>query len=242
MKVLLVEDDPDLLDLTAYALRRERFTVFEASDGLQALLAVRSVRPDVVVLDIGLPGRDGFQVLTEIRARQKDLPVIMLTGHQAEADVIRCFTLEADDYLKKPFSSRELVMRLRNVLRRAVGEDAPRPQTPLEKDGLRVDPDTHEVGFRGNSIRFTPIEFRILYLLMLNAERITTTSRLLAYVWGHDGGDTNVLRTHITHIRRKLEENGVGGTIENVSGTGYLLSLRPGAVAPRRLTRAATIA
>lgn len=223
MKILLVEDDADVRELTAYSLRRERIGVIEAGNGHQALERIRSERPDLVVLDLGLPRRDGVDVIRTLRESGDDVPIIVLTGRRNEDDIIQCFKLDVDDYVTKPFSARELVMRVRAVLRRVhARESGPRLQAAIEVHGMRLDPETNEVTANGEPVYLTPIEFRILYLLASNAGRTVTSGRILPYVWGHDSGDANVLRTHISHIRRKLAEtNACPGEIKSASGVGY---------------------
>lgn len=223
MKILLVEDDTDVRDLTAYSLRRERFGVIEAGNGHQALERINNERPDLVILDLGLPRRDGLDVIRTVRESGDDVPIIVLTGRRNEEDIIQCFKLDVDDYVTKPFSAKELAMRVRAVLRRVRAMEAgPQLQAIIEVNGMRLDPETHEVTANGEPVYFTPIEFRILYLLTMNAGRTVTSGRILPYVWGHDGGDANVLRTHISHIRRKLADTKARpGEIKSASGVGY---------------------
>ncbi len=148
IKLLLVEDDPDMLDLTAYVLRRERFVVAEASDGAQALRRWRADRPDLVILDLGLPALDGFEVLRNIRG-DSETPVLVLTGRRDAQDILRAFNLGTDDFMPKPFEFRELVARVRAVLRRSkLPVDEP-GEPRLQLDGLSLDPQTYEVGWRG---------------------------------------------------------------------------------------------
>jgi DNA-binding response OmpR family regulator len=224
IKLLLVEDDPDMLDLTAYVLRRERFVVSEASDGAQALRRWRADRPDLVILDLGLPTLDGFEVLRQIRG-DGQTPILVLTGRREAQDILRAFNLGTDDFMPKPFEFKELIARVRAVLRRA-NLPADEPGEPrLQLDGLTLDPQTCEVGWRDANVRLTPTEFRILYLLATNAGKVVPASRMYTYVWGSAGGDANALRSHISHLRRKLEvEVGgdVPGTISSVPAVGYV--------------------
>ena len=224
IKILLAEDDAEMLDLTAYVLRRERFVVIEASDGAMALRRWRADRPDLVVLDLGLPGVDGFEVLRKMREDDETTPVLILTARKNAQDILRCFNLGTDDFLPKPFEFRELVARMRAILRRArvsaQGEAEPR----LEIDGLSLDPEAYEVTWRNRWVRLTPTEFRILYLLATNPGHVVPASRLYTYVWGSEGGDANALRSHISHLRRKLEEIGgeAPGQITSVPAVGYV--------------------
>lgn len=224
IKILLVEDDAEMLDLTAYVLRRERFVVVEASDGPMALRRWKADRPDVVVLDLGLPGLDGFEVLRKIREDDETTPVLVLTARSQAQDILRCFNLGTDDFLPKPFEFRELTARLRAILRRVRGKDQTDSEPRVEIDGLSLDPEAYEVTWRNSWVRLTPTEFRILYLLATNAGHVVAASRMYTYVWGSEGGDANALRSHISHLRRKLEDIGgeAPGQITSVPAVGYV--------------------
>ena len=223
-KILLVEDDADILDLTAYVLRRERYIVIEARDGAQALRRWKTDRPDIIVLDLGLPSLDGFEVLRQIREEEEETPILVLTGRRDAKDLLRCFNLGTDDFLPKPFEFRELSVRIRAILRRAGKRHREEAEPRVQVEGLSLDPETYEVSWRGQSVRLTPTEFRILYLLATNAAHVVPASRLYTYVWGSEGGDANALRSHISHIRRKLEIDGSGpGKITSVPAVGYVL-------------------
>ena len=227
IKLLLVEDDPDMLDLTAYVLRRERFVVAEASDGAQAIRRWKADQPDLVILDLGLPSLDGFEVLRRIR-EDGNTPVLIVTGRRDAQDILRAFNLGTDDFVPKPFEFRELIARVRAILRRAktVTQEVSEPR--LQLDGLTLDPQTYEVSWLDKDVRLTPTEFRILYLLATNAGRVVPASRLYTYVWGSQGADANALRSHISHLRRKFEtEGGAPGTIVSVPAVGYIFK-RPG--------------
>jgi DNA-binding response OmpR family regulator len=213
-----------MLDLTAYVLRRERFVVAEAADGAQALRRFKADRPDLVILDLGLPSLDGFEVLRHIRD-ESETPVLVLTGRRDAQDILRAFDLGTDDFIPKPFEFRELIARIRAVLRRTKLGVKEAGEPSMELDGLTLDPQTYEVGWRKASVRLTPTEFRILYLLATNAGKVVPASRIYTYVWGSQGGDANALRSHISHLRRKLElevSGDVPGTIESVPAVGYI--------------------
>jgi len=222
IKILVVEDDPDALDLAAYALRRERFVVLEASDGAQAIRRWKADRPDLVILDLGLPSMDGFEVLRRIRSEDQT-PVLVLTGRRDAQDMLRTFNLGTDDFLPKPFEFRELVARIRALLRRAKVTPVEASEPSVQVDGLKLDPETYEVTWRSSCIRLTPTEFRILYLLVTNAGHVVPASRLYTYVWGSEGADANALRSHMSHLRRKLEADGdAPGSISSVPSVGYV--------------------
>jgi two-component system OmpR family response regulator len=224
IKILLVEDDAEMLDLTAYVLRRERFVVVEASDGAMALRRWKADRPDLVVLDLGLPGLDGFDVLRKMREDDETTPVLVLTARKDAQDILRCFNLGTDDFLPKPFEYRELTARLRAILRRVRGKDQTDSEPRVQIDGLSLDPEAYEVTWRDKWVRLTPTEFRILYLLATNAGHVVAASRIYTYVWGSEGGDANALRSHISHLRRKIEDIGgeTPGQITSVPAVGYV--------------------
>lgn len=222
IKILIVEDDADLRDLTAYVLRRERFVVSEAQDGAEGLRRWSAESPDLVVLDLGLPGIDGFDVLRQIRAHDKT-PVLVLTGLTDNRDILRTFSLGTDDFLAKPFEFRELTARIRAIVRRAQGSAYDETEPPVQLDGLRLTPETHEVTWREESVRLTPTEFRIFYMLVTNAGQVVSASRLYTHVWGSGGADANALRSHISHIRRKLGHRDASpGSIMSVPAAGYV--------------------
>ena len=236
MKILIVDDDADLLDVTAYSLRRERFAVIEASDGKQALHRWKVDRPDLIVLDLGLKGHDGFEVLQ--RVREKDAtPILVLSGRGEEQDVIRAFAIGADDYVVKPFGARQLAMRIRAILRRT-GVPALEEQNPtLKIADLVIDPEVREVTWTGERVRLTATEFRIFHLLAMHVDRVVTSGRIFAYVWGYDGGDANALRTHVSHLRTKLGlGTRRGAVIVGVPGIGYRFHLTSEAAATERTT------
>jgi DNA-binding response OmpR family regulator len=242
IKILLVEDDTDVRDLTAYVLRRERFVVVEASDGAQALRRWKTDRPDLVLLDLGLPGADGFEVIRRIRA-EEETPILVMTGRKDAQDVLRAFNLGSDDFVPKPCEFRELTARIRAILRRAQAK-VETGEPSVQIDGLRLDPEAYEVTWRDECVRLTPTEFRILYLLITNAGHVVPASRLYTYVWGSEGADANALRSHISHLRRKLEVGGEApGAISSIPAVGYIFRrasepAAPGSSALAAATRA----
>jgi len=236
-RVLLVEDDPEILDLTAYVLRRERFVVIEAAEGEQALRRWKTERPDIVVLDLGLPTIDGFEALRRIR--DKDATPILVTAQKDSQVVLRAFNLGSDDFLAKPFEFRELAARIRAILRRTRGGAREEVEPRVQFDGLSLDPDTYEVNWHDAYVRLTPTEFRILYVLATNAGQVVSVNRLYTYVWGSEGGDANALRSHISHVRRKLEACGdTPGTITSVPALGYIFRNVTSPEAPKRVIAA----
>jgi DNA-binding response OmpR family regulator len=224
MKVLLVDDDVDLLDLTTYALRREGYTVLSAIDGQQALHRWEAERPDIVLLDVTLPKLNGFEVCRRVR-HESETPVILLTGRSQEEEVVRGFQSGADDYVIKPFSAKQLTMRMKAVLRRCQANSYMEPVSRLQAGDLVLDLHSHEVTKAGRVVQLTPLEFRITYMLAMNEGQVIPYSRLIEYAWGYDGGDGGLLKTHICHIRKKLDlPAGRPGSIRAVPSVGYSLT------------------
>jgi DNA-binding response OmpR family regulator len=223
MKVLVVEDDVDLLDVMTYALRREGYEILGATDGLQALDRLRVDPPDIVLLDIRLPKLNGFEVCRRIR-HTSEVPVIMVTARTEEHDVVRGLRMGADDYVTKPFSIKELTARMESVLRRCRSDQYRKAVSEVRAGNLVLSLQTHQATYGGEPVQLTPLEFRILYLLAMNEGQVIPYSRLVDYALGYEGGDANLLKTHICHIRQKLgfgvdEERG----IRSLPTVGYSL-------------------
>jgi DNA-binding response OmpR family regulator len=225
VKVLVVDRDENQLDLTTYALRLAGYTVVTATDGAKALQRWELENPDVVVLDADLPLIDGFEVCRRIR-ESAETPILMLTANKRDDDDarVRSFQLGADACLLKPASSKQLTAYIQAVLRRA-GTDGVRQQVNALRVGdLVLDRDSQQAIKDGEAIQLTPIEFRILYLLAMNPNRIIPHARLVEYAWAYDGGDIKLVKTHIAHIRAKLTmpvDHQTG--IEAIPGVGYRL-------------------
>ncbi len=223
MKVLIADDDADLLDLMTYALRREGYTVLGAIDGKQALQRFESEHPDIVLMDVNLPKINGFEVVRRIR-QDAETPLIMLTACDEEEDIVRGLQLGADDYVTKPFSVKQLTHRMKAVLRRSRSDPYQEPVSELRVGDLNLDLQSYEVTKAGEHVQLTPLEFRILYMLAMNQGRVIPYSRLVEYAWGYDSGDANLLKTHICHIRKKLGLGTTSGGIRAVAGVGYSLA------------------
>jgi DNA-binding response OmpR family regulator len=233
MKVLLVENDLDQLDITAYMLRRERFGVVEASDAEQALLRFKGERPDLVVLELGLPPPGGIEVLRRIRG-ESETPVLVITERDDRPEILQCLELGADDFISKPFIFKELALRVRAILRRTNGSVRSNgsvrvpTDSPLELGDLHLDPEVHEVTQGPHVTRLTPTEYRIFHALVESAGHVVPTNRLFGYVMGGDTTSANSLRSHICHLRKKLRLDGDGrGSIASVPAVGYILRLAP---------------
>lgn len=227
MKILVVDDDLELLRLIAFALRQAGYMVLEAQDGPQALAVFERERPDLVVLDVNLPRLNGFEVLKKIRAVSTGLPVMMLTVRTGEEDQVRGLDLGADDYLGKPFSPRTLLARVRALLRRA-GVDRP---APLTAGDLLLDLETQTVRVKGGDpVRLTNLEVRLLQLLLANGGHTLPLERLTSHVWGYRGlGDRQLLKQLVHRLRRKIETDPANPRyLVTVSGVGY--ALHPAAV------------
>jgi DNA-binding response OmpR family regulator len=224
MKILLVDDDTDLLDVTAYALRREGFNVIVATDGAQALRRWESDDPDLVLLDVGMPRMSGLEVCRKIR-QTSTTPVIMLTAASDEEHVVQGFRSGADDYVSKPFSPKQLALRIRAVMRRSAGQTVTESQRILQVGEFTLDLESHQVTRGDEIVQLTPLEFRIFHMLAINEGRVVTFSRLVEFGWGYDGGEPAMLKTHISHLRKKLKlEPGRPGYIQVLHGVGYLMS------------------
>ncbi|KAA9085356.1 response regulator transcription factor [Microbacterium radiodurans] len=221
-RVLLVEDEPDLAEPLAYLLRREGFEVEIAEDGPAALEAFDARGADIVLLDLMLPGMPGTEVCRIIRTTSK-LPIIMLTAKDSEVDIVVGLELGADDYVTKPYSSRELLARMRAVLRRAATAEVDVDERVLEGGRVTIDLDRHTVAVDGGEINMPLKEFELLEVLMRNAGRVMTRGQLIDRVWGSDYfGDTKTLDVHIKRIRSRIESDpGAPSMLLTVRGLGY---------------------
>ncbi|HRP07823.1 MAG TPA: response regulator transcription factor [Gemmatimonadales bacterium] len=221
MKILLVDDDPDLQAVTGFALQQAGFLVVKASDGVQALQQVEVEQPDLMVLDINMPRMNGFEVMRRLRAGSA-MPVLVLTVRSEDDDVVRMLESGADDYLTKPFSPRVLVSRVKALLRRVGLESA--GSVTLGELALRVD-DLVLDGLPGGSVRLTPLEARFLQLLMAHGGRTVPTERILVHVWGNRaGGDRQLLKQLVHRLRQKIEANPAEPQLlRTVPNAGYAL-------------------
>jgi two-component system, OmpR family, response regulator MtrA len=223
MRVLIGEDDPDMLDITSYALRKYGFEVVCAADGITLLERWRTERPDLVLLDVNLPLINGMEICKQIRA-QSTVPIVMVTSLSDEGHICEGFESGADDYVCKPVSYRALAMRLRTILaRHSIGPVLPSASI-VESGDLWVDLEGHEVRKGSVAVRMTRLEVRILHFLVANAGRVLPTERLIELVWNYDGGDAFALKTHISHVRQKLGlVKGRHGYIRSLPHVGYTL-------------------
>jgi DNA-binding response OmpR family regulator len=221
--VLVVDDEPIVREVVVSYLRREGFRTLEAGDGIRARKLLERDLPNLVVLDLMLPGMDGLELCRWIRARS-DLPVIMLTARGEEADRIVGLELGADDYVTKPFSPRELAARVRTVLRRAAQPSLGEEKISL--DGLEIDASTREVTKGGQPVRLTAREFDLLWFLASHPRHVFSRSQLMDRVWGYEAAlDTGTVTVHVRRLREKIEDDpSQPRFLETVWGVGYRFS------------------
>ncbi|MDP3186135.1 MAG: response regulator transcription factor [Anaerolineales bacterium] len=219
VKILVVDDEPSIVNLVSSYLKAEGYQVYTAADGPSGLKAARAYKPDLVVLDIMLPGMDGIQLLTHLR-RESNVYVIMLTARTEETDKIVGLSVGADDYVTKPFSPRELVARIKAALRRLqTGAGSGSESAVLAFRRLRIDVGARQVSVDEHPVELTAIEFDLLKALAENRGRVLTREQLLEKVWGYDYfGDTRVVDVHLGHVRQKLGDESF---IVTVRGVGY---------------------
>ena len=219
-RILVVDDEPNIVDVISMALKFQGFAVESAGTGQVAISQVAEFKPDLIVLDVMLPDMEGFDVAKRLGAARSRVPIIFLTARDATDDKIRGLTLGGDDYVTKPFSLEELTARIRAVLRRTAGDPGP---NRLVFHDLELDEETHEVSRAGQTIALSPTEFKLLRYLMLNAGRVLSKAQILDHVWEYDfGGDARVLETYVSYLRKKLDVHGPS-LIHTVRGVGYTL-------------------
>ncbi|AXK86715.1 response regulator transcription factor [Nocardia farcinica] len=222
-RVLVVDDEPMIVELLSVSLRFQGFEVETAVDGAQALDKARSFRPQAMIVDVMMPGIDGFGLLPRLRADGIDAPVLFLTARDDVQDKVAGLTLGADDYITKPFSLEEVVARLRVVLRRA-GHGAPvRESSRIRFEDIELDDDTHEVWKAGVPVSLSPTEFTLLRYFMVNAGTVLSKPRILDHVWRYDfGGEVGVVETYVSYLRKKVD-TGERRLIHTLRGVGYVM-------------------
>ena len=218
----MVDDEPNIVELLSASLRFAGFEVHTASNGTEALARAAAVDPDLVVLDVMMPGLDGFEVMRRMRQEGLNAPTLFLTARDAVADRVTGLTLGADDYVTKPFSLEEVVARIRAILRRAgmvVDVDTER----LVFADIELDDDAHEVHKAGVPVELSPTEFKLLRYLMANPGRVLSKAQILDHVWHYDfGGEATVVETYISYLRRKIDTT-EPRLLHTVRGVGYVL-------------------
>jgi DNA-binding response OmpR family regulator len=232
MSILIVEDDSELLDVLCFAVRRGGHDVIAAHDGAMGLELWRSKSPELVLLDVDLPKMSGWDVCKAIRS-ESSTPVIMLTGHREDDQIVKGLELGADDYITKPFSPKQLMARIRAVLRRT-GEPSDQPRKgwqAITAGDLKLDPQWRTVERDSETVRLTATEFKILYELVVHEGQVLTHQILTDRVWGYEGvDDAGLLKGHIRNLRRKIEADSSKPIyIQTVAGIGYTFRRRQAA-------------
>ncbi|MBK4139585.1 response regulator [Corynebacterium macginleyi] len=221
--VLVVDDEPNIVELLTVSLKFQNFDVYSASSGNEALRVAREVNPDAYILDVMMPGMDGFALLGKLRQEGLDGPVLYLTAKDGVDQRIHGLTIGADDYVTKPFSLEEVITRLRVIMRRGGAAEESSNDATMSYADLTLNDDTHEVTKGGQLIELSPTEFNLLRYLMQNKEVVLSKSKILDNVWHYDfGGDGNVVESYISYLRRKID-TGDTPLIHTVRGVGYVL-------------------
>lgn len=227
MKILVVDDEQPVRESLRRSLRFNGYDVLTASDGLEAVEAVRSENPELLILDVMMPNMDGLEVCRTLRSEGWDRPILVLTARDGVSDRVAGLDAGADDYLPKPFALEELLARVRSLVRRAsadsIAAEAP-VESKLSFEDLELDADTREVSRGGRSISLTRTEFSLLQLLMENPRKVLSRSKILEEVWGYDFPTSgNALEVYIGYLRKKTEGDGDSCLIHTVRGVGYVL-------------------
>lgn len=222
-RVLVVDDEDNIVELLSVSLKFQGFEVYTATNGAQALDRARDARPDAVILDVMMPGMDGFGVLRRLRADGIDAPALFLTARDSLQDKIAGLTLGGDDYVTKPFSLEEVVARLRVILRRAGKGGAEPRNARLTFADIELDEETHEVWKAGEPVSLSPTEFTLLRYFVINAGTVLSKPKILDHVWRYDfGGDVNVVESYVSYLRRKID-TGEKRLLHTLRGVGYVL-------------------
>jgi two-component system OmpR family response regulator len=227
-RLLVVDDEPNIRELLSASLRYAGFEVATAADGQQALALADSFRPDLLVLDVMMPGLDGFGVVRRLRQSGRHTPVLFLTARDAAEDKVSGLTLGGDDYVTKPFSLDEVLARIRAVLRRSAGVQKVSEAPRLSFADIELDEESHEVIKAGTLISLSPTEFKLLRYLMANAGRVLSKAQILDHVWNYDfNGEANVVESYISYLRRKIDTT-EPRLLHTIRGVGYTLRLPRG--------------
>ncbi|MGH8124298.1 MAG: phosphate regulon transcriptional regulator PhoB [Rhodanobacteraceae bacterium] len=226
-RILVVEDEASIRDMVAFALRKADMDVVHAADARAALVAISDTPPDLILLDWMLPGMTGLELARRLRAQERtaEVPIIMLTARGEEVDRVKGLETGVDDYVVKPFSTRELVARIKAVLRRSQSDDA---EGSIQMGGLRIDGPAHRVYAGDSRIEIGPTEYRLLHFFMTHTERAYSRAQLLDQVWGGSVYvEERTVDVHIRRLRKTLEPFALDGLIQTVRGTGYRFSVNP---------------
>ncbi|WP_159848048.1 response regulator transcription factor [Nocardia sp. CY41] len=222
-RVLIVDDEPMIIELLAVSLRFQGFEVATALSGTEALDRVRGFRPDALIVDVMMPGMDGFGMLRRLRADGVTAPVLFLTARDDVDDKLTGLTLGADDYVTKPFSLEEVIVRLRVILRRSGRQSAEAGVNRMTVGDLMLDDDSHEVWKAGVPVSLSPTEFTLLRYFMVNAGKVLSKPKILDHVWRYDfGGDAGVVESYVSYLRRKVDTT-EPKLLHTLRGVGYVL-------------------
>lgn len=222
-RVLVVDDEPMIVELLSVSLRYQGFEVATAANGAEGLDRAKQFRPDALIVDVMMPGMDGFGLLRRLRADGIDAPVLFLTARDEVEDKITGLTLGADDYVTKPFSLEEVVARLRVILRRSGHVVAETKSSRIRFEDIELDDDTHEVWKAGEPVALSPTEFTLLRYFMVNAGTVLSKPRILDHVWRYDfGGEVGVVETYVSYLRKKVD-TGPDRLIHTLRGVGYVM-------------------
>ncbi|WP_369801740.1 response regulator transcription factor [Nocardia sp. BMG51109] len=222
-RVLVVDDEPMIVELLSVSLRYQGFEVAGAGNGAEGLDRARTFRPDALIIDVMMPGMDGFGLLRRLRADGIDASVLFLTARDEVEDKVTGLTLGADDYVTKPFSLEEVVARLRVILRRSGHTIEERKSARLRFEDIELDDDTHEVWKAGEPVALSPTEFTLLRYFMVNAGTVLSKPRILDHVWRYDfGGEVGVVETYVSYLRKKVD-TGPDRLIHTLRGVGYVM-------------------
>jgi len=222
-RILVVDDEANIVELLAVSLKFQGFEVSTATNGVQALDRARASRPDAVILDVMMPGMDGFSVLRRLRDEGIDAPALFLTARDSLQDKVAGLTLGGDDYVTKPFSLEEVVARLRVILRRVGKTGTETRNTRMTFADIELDEETHEVWKAGEPVSLSPTEFTLLRYFVINAGTVLSKPKILDHVWRYDfGGDVNVVESYVSYLRRKID-TGEKRLLHTLRGVGYVL-------------------
>jgi two-component system OmpR family response regulator len=222
-RLLVVDDEPNILDLLSASLRFAGFDVATASNGPDALAVATTFHPDLLVLDVMMPGIDGFEVVRRLRGEDSRTPVLFLTARDSTEDKVTGLTLGGDDYVTKPFSLEEVIARVRTVLRRTGRDVAPTSRSTWAFADIELNDDTHEVHKAGTPVTLSPTEFKLLRYFLQNPSRVLSKAQILDAVWDYDfGGDANVVESYVSYLRRKVDTT-EPRLLHTIRSVGYVL-------------------
>ncbi|MBV9485743.1 MAG: response regulator transcription factor [Frankiaceae bacterium] len=222
-RLLVVDDEPNILELLSASLRFAGFEVATAADGNQALRVAADFRPDLLLLDVMMPGIDGFEVVRRLRQEGRQVPVLFLTAKDATEDKITGLTLGGDDYVTKPFSLEEVIARVRAVLRRFAATKPTAQSARLTFADIQLDDDSHEVWKADEVVTLSPTEFKLLRYFLQNPGRVLSKAQILDHVWHYDfGGDANVVESYVSYLRRKIDTT-EPRLLHTIRSVGYVL-------------------